>query len=1791
MRTNCDINEFFRLRNQAGAEMPKVSYDTSLAKDNKHGSAGARNLLPLANDDDGEYVKFYEMTATTETIAVCDIDYTQLKPLFLLASFSFDILMHPETGISTYVTTNLPMIIIPIITFVCPRMNELGGKIINVVHRNAYRSAIILSVPITTRSHNVTMSVCGAQITVTDGDDFAVFLTYHDGHGSLQLNCSIMSAIVPSGGVIIDRSLTAVPLKSVSTFSNTTGQSVNLKPLSLQHKVQYYIYKTGSEHIPVWRARTEMGHEEVMFVGGNKKDAISKLKTRVQELYGRADSIYTEHSDYEAYQQAVHNTTMHTLNGNIDTVRKRAAALSRRSKILYVLRERWVLGLVKKDITTESVAQLPQSVSMPVAAVNTAISPDGTMETIVDLSVPPGTLVTLNINGQVYSASPLGTDAMVDFLVNGNLHELGETTTTADSEAGWINGVIEFVSQVTNVVETVFTDLADTGAWFEGLFTTAPSTSGGVPIEPVLFSPVVYLYYGSNKYVSTLNSRVSAKANNFGEAIDTVKRIGWVKYRAIPNIVCISSYDKWKSLMHNRLMHMINGNTEKSKIPKSIFTRSAFTDLSQLKELEKNEFLLEKPPPPTSIETLAPVVSVSSKTAISNADAVILGDDMNIDTQDIDLAQQVLAIIKALESSKDQPVMVCVGGVLTILSYYDHLIDYTSIQKFKGFYASISQGNQDDPELDQNLELSKIDDRLKGSYDDSKKTAQHPSNEKRDKQKDAPRPKPPPAPATYDEWKAGPEAIYIRTTCIETARKNYTAAKARLVTKYDNDRAAFVNWLIMSPASHDFKRVVSEAILGTSWDGEFPSVVHVVAYAAINKFDFMYLMPYLLKRYLPADIKLKFGYDARFYTWLSQRTITQSDIDEYSEFLKRNHNKFMHALTGNTTQTTVDESPVFSAAKAEVMSLPIFKCYYDGFSVSQRLGTIPSGVNRNVSDYSNADWFFSTYCNTNKTTVPLGGIRLPFSGWTPRHVRDSGGILRDTDVRLRFTAIQLISPPYASMPLTDTGEQLKAYADKNNQLMGRADNCVWEGFNLPTLMPMIMSPPPIPYVADQNILKLLLLHQCLITQGVMNGLHVGDFCFYDPFNTPITPLSNSMDNYAMNDSVIFGEDLADSSTEFPIIGQSQRGGLLMWHMSTDSVPISNRSSAIYLPPGFVNTSGQSASINIVLFLVMWAQWPIALFTNTVNTTDDVGGNPAATRYTNNACLTSIPGIEPMHIILPRVSSLPNPTTQAAAAAMAIRQPITGPISSLSLPLNFLMNISVPGNVTPYNLAEFFYTWFQSPVITQSHIESFLGVLSTFVDISGVSNAMVDVMVYNIFRTGAMLSAPHGNLTASNRFFEESDDMQLPIIMDGRDPISSAVDFPIPTPRAAYSWICMSDVPAWNQVSTLLRYPVHPPLANPIWYRYTNDFRWYTDLKFNAAMMSLTFQTNYHVAGMSSRTWTLSLEGDTRPPAALKSWCQAFFSATYSASCRSIPHNATGDFMTKWSQYLFDMSPQNIKYADNVPDISIFHRIISNSNTFTILTVFDVLTSVYDNSLPPVWMAEIWYEVLCIKLPLRLRAIPIQAGISGWAGYNNGMDVVSSPGFFSVYVDDTMFKEYGATDDRLLRFSDYSAWNQRKVWWSGGVATDRNGIPSQVATSPGLFPVQRVENIRWLALLLPGFIGPPTSDSLQCTTGIQLVDANGAYLFYYLNTQAASNIMRSYDVRTSYLPAPQWAITPKMVPSANGYAPKQQMTGTDFDIFKYNISLSNPTNTPPQIEEKNGGNTPTPAVVEMFEKVQ
>lgn len=438
-------------------------------------------------------------------------------------------------------------------------------------------------------------------------------------------------------------------------------------------------------------------------------------------------------------------------------------------------------------------------------------------------------------------------------------------------------------------------------------------------------------------------------------------------------------------------------------------------------------------------------------------------------------------------------------------------------------------------------------------------------------------------------------------------------------------------------------------------------------------------------------------------TWVSTEAVFGAEADA--------HNAAMHSLNGNGIFAGDMDEVRAAPAGSTLYSTPVSSETPKPWVTATEVSTVMSSVNPVDTDVPTAMPLRGDVVTAANAVVDNRQLPGNESFGAPRRVRDgaAAGLINSTN-RVALAVFGPMSYSASKLEDSDLMKSIIEAAIRANQNLGRADNVTLGGFQAFDVAFIGRIKSYFGLSMQTALMKLTALSLILnMSQNRRNLPLSMEAGLYDPY-TQLDPVGPVVTGY--NGSTIFGEGCGGATAVLPFRGGD--AGEVFFHQTLETVPEPERATALFLPANLLladYTPGQA----IFLFVSMWADWPTLMWEYILPTLDTAAGNGADQRFIPHLATTFIPGLTRMHIILPRRTTVRNPTTQGEANTNALVQPVTGPVASNGLAADTPLDVNyVGGGLNGYNMAEFCYTWGQGCDATD--IAQFIQRLNDLVDI-------------------------------------------------------------------------------------------------------------------------------------------------------------------------------------------------------------------------------------------------------------------------------------------------------------------------------------------------------------------------------------------------------------------------------------------------------------------------------------------
>lgn len=369
----------------------------------------------------------------------------------------------------------------------------------------------------------------------------------------------------------------------------------------------------------------------------------------------------------------------------------------------------------------------------------------------------------------------------------------------------------------------------------------------------------------------------------------------------------------------------------------------------------------------------------------------------------------------------------------------------------------------------------------------------------------------------------------------------------------------------------------------------------------------------------------------------------------------------------------------------------------------------------------------------------LAQAHRPLEGClAPRAVNNGVGAWVASTNRLRSLIFGLMTHEGRMLGTTAFMEKLTAQMVNYLTVAARADSVTVQGFSLFDVSLVARLKTFVGISMESMLIKTVALRQVFAwTQ--------------DP---GVLPLANTVENldprstFRAGGAIVvganeagqpFGESCGGINAVLPWRGGYD--GTVRFHQCLASVPATGMSNTIFIPPSFI-TSGADARVMLVLYVMMFIDWPAVMWMIRMPLTDAPGGGAGVGNDTwcvPFACLMYLAGIQDINVVIPRRSATRNPGDADEAAANTLFQPQAGNFATQNLAANQVLEINAPGDVDhPFSLAEWVLS--HKNMITVGHITVFLQRLNDIMNIDVELRHAYEVVAAAAVRYGPLVSS-------------------------------------------------------------------------------------------------------------------------------------------------------------------------------------------------------------------------------------------------------------------------------------------------------------------------------------------------------------------------------------------------------------------------------------------------------------------
>nr|WPR18070.1 MAG: capsid protein [Crogonang virus 20] len=825
-----------------------------------------------------------------------------------------------------------------------------------------------------------------------------------------------------------------------------------------------------------------------------------------------------------------------------------------------------------------------------------------------------------------------------------------------------------------------------------------------------------------------------------------------------------------------------------------------------------------------------------------------------------------------------------------------------------------------------------------------------------------------PAPTHEQERKEKPKptkpAPVVKSD--EEKKIERAAVKERIVNKLKSNPGHVIFW-ITKPMSEKFRDEILTLLWGENWtDLLSMNQYQWLTFAYINK----------LTKFETAVELLSYDHKYEILSCDDKLLLLNQLCDSSELALKKSHNKVMHATNGNIFTNDFEEvkkTPTFQhmIEKNEAL-LPLST----GNEMESMLGVVDGDENPNFSNI-----FFIDRLRANGTTVNNNVTHnmvsvVPSTNMIPRTVRSAAGLLINALQRLRISRVNTSTYMVNKTERSDLAVSMSNNVTLQNFSTWRKNNISLAGFSSRDIVNMSNVINVKGISMEQVCFKLELLHSILSTISTGTSIPGSVYSIVDN-NTAPTALTATL---GVNNSPVFGESCGGFvAPVFPFSGTT---GNVAFHSSLDTVPLSanRRQNAIFCPPGLLD-AGSDTEMSLALFVMMWAEYPFAMYTTSKQTTTAAGAQLGNQLYIANQNLVQVPGFSLLDIVLPRKVSDSDPTTQQQAQSQSTVIPAYGPQAVGAIVPSGQININyLGGPVQQVNLCEYLVSWAQRFDITS--LVQFISRLNTIISVSNTMCVVHDLNVALCQQIPSMKLANGGSSSpAVNTTCQFSMNYTSGMLVS-----QSTQDFGTQQRIAADIRVYETDAQMWNmavlgllkgadlKVDIYNNLPQH--LGSP------KSMHWE---RLEAIRIAAVWQTMYHMTGMTTEAWNA---GYTNVESKfIQKRVRCLF--TNETSHGFLKSSKTGPVLTSLFKNMFGRAPAAAMtlYGEDTMTLTHFGRWLPfNSFSGTFQDDVNIV-----NFFPPTLISDCWMFYFASKINQAFMQFPPVNASDGLKGFNNKDD--------------------------------------------------------------------------------------------------------------------------------------------------------------------------------------------------------
>lgn len=937
----------------------------------------------------------------------------------------------------------------------------------------------------------------------------------------------------------------------------------------------------------------------------------------------------------------------------------------------------------------------------------------------------------------------------------------------------------------------------------------------------------------------------------------------------------------------------------------------------------------------------------------------------------------------------------------------------------------------------------------------------------------------------------------------------------RLVKKFSKDgEFKLVLWAKKLPKK-DFLREVCCELWGNKWeDEERQNAVQYFIYCYLNdKQKEIFMVDILL-----LDRSIQYWHHSKDEKWNEyyrvKTGISWFDATEIRQSEADLNNKLVHALNGNGVfskdMKTVDDTPGWLSLynSPNNMGKYIAKDRAESFTYTL------NQQNYSSSFVANATQIVADVVQGNNNIQNTVAQKMLNTSLIPRALRDGGGVLNNSNVRLITQAVRTVQYLDDILAPTDFAETILQAVKNQSSSNWRRDNNSLSGFNMFDIVNLNTQTTIKSLSMEQLMMKLDLLHSIFsmsITTALVPDSVLSAIDNHTRIDANARFVIGSNGTNIDNQNRIFGEVCEGPNLQnfFPYGGGT---GTIAFHLSSSTVPIDRRPNAIFVPPILLTSTPDPAEA-LALFCMLWAPWPFCNYNLAVNTVDTFGNAVGKQNYVFSQCTINIPGSKTLDFILPRTTSSVNPTTVAAANDLSLVRPKYGLKQTNTSNPFALIDISSGAGVVDNNLVNYLVSWSELHNITT--IQQFIGRLQQIVE---VSTTLETVHEINLSLHSLFPFLIEGNFAST--FDIVAGSIQQTFVSNAlcHSPQLTTQNYPLPAPSRYDRIIYETDIMTWNQVILNLRTsPNIMPQGNMIPYYYGDAKNVHYELV-QAMTMSAVWNVHYTCIGLDGNTWATALN-NTDMISFQKLAREHFADVTVSGTLKP---SVMGRLIDNLYCNTVMAEPVYSFPIINDRKISVFSRILPQLGYSDYVTA----TGLLSGGIIPLTLPDILINFVLHAIPKFMMPYPSPNGLDSTKGYHIGLNLLqnSQIGLISSHFEPES-SNYALNTNERPGVGDDSLWNRRMMILNQNrTLANNSGQPFNV--NDGYLPAGAFLKPR----NLPLYVGTnrPTGILNANTNSVPQVDISGVRIFCFLNAAAAIAHVNT-ERRLQTLSFPAWLI--------------------------------------------------------------